>query len=112
MARFTIQLEELCVEMFLGIHAFEQEAMQRVLVSVEAEAEVAGPGSAVLFDYDHVADFIRGFAGQRMATQEELVMRIHAFVMAMEGAIAARVSSKKPDVYRDARAVGVSYAGG
>ena len=34
MTDYTIKIEDLCVEMFLGLHAFEKEKTQRVLISI------------------------------------------------------------------------------
>lgn len=111
MADFRIELEELEITMFLGLHDFERAAPQRVLVS--ARIEVTGfDGSAQdYFDYDRVADHIRSFAGQRIETQEELVMNVHRFITGLPGVTLAEVTSKKPDVYPDARSVGLVFRG-
>mgnify|MGYP006409366673 FL=1 len=111
MTRFKVLLEELEIEMYLGIHQFEKDAMQRVLVSAEIDVEVAAADGDLYFDYGRVADLIRGYAGTRVATQEELTTRIHAAIAAMESVRHARVHSKKPDVYPDCKAVGLVFEG-
>ncbi|KMK65622.1 dihydroneopterin aldolase [Puniceibacterium sp. IMCC21224] len=112
MAKFTIQLEELCIEMYLGIHDFERDTMQRVLVTVEIGVEIGDFRDGGFFDYDRIADFLRGFSGRHIDTQEELIVTTHGFILALEGVISATVCSKKPDVYPDAQSVGVCYSGG
>lgn len=111
MTRFTVLLEELEVKMYLGIHQFEKDAMQRVLVTAEIAVEVAAVDGDLYFDYDRVADYIRGYNGCRLATQEELTTQIHSFISGMDGVIHARVHSKKPDVYPDCAAVGMIFEG-
>ncbi|SOC14409.1 dihydroneopterin aldolase [Rhodobacter maris] len=111
MAELVIRLEELEITMFLGIHDFERARPQRVLVSAEITVTGTDWTAGTFFDYDPVAAFIRSFNGTRIDTQEELVSRIHAFVRAREGVVHAAVASKKPDVYPDAKAVGVLLRG-
>jgi dihydroneopterin aldolase len=111
MPELVIRLEELEITMFLGIHDFERAAPQRVLVSTEITVTGTDWQAGRFFDYDRVADFIRAFNGARIDTQEELVSRIHGFVHSLPGVTHAAVSSKKPDVYPDARAVGVVLRG-
>ncbi|PYF09984.1 dihydroneopterin aldolase [Rhodobacter viridis] len=111
MADLIIRLEELEITMFLGIHDFERARMQRVLVSAEITVTGTDWQAGRFFDYDRVAEFIRSFNGSRIDTQEELVSRIHAFVHGLEGVAHAAISSKKPDVYPDAKAVGVVLRG-
>lgn len=111
MAELMIRLEELEITMYLGIHDFERARPQRVLVSAEITVTGTDWAAGRFFDYDRVAEFIRGFNGARIDTQEELVSRIHAFVRAQEGVTHAAIASKKPDVYPDAKAVGVVLRG-
>lgn len=108
---FKITLEDLEIKMFLGFHDFERAAPQRVLVSAEIEVSGTDWRAGAFFDYDRVVEHIRSFAGTRIDTQEELVSRIHGFILALDGVSSAAVSSKKPDVYPDARSVGVTYRG-
>jgi len=111
MADLSIRLEELEITMFLGIHDFERARMQRVLISAEITVTGTDWQAGKFFDYDRVAEFVRAFNGARIDTQEELVSRIHAFVHSLEGVVSAEIASKKPDVYPDAKAVGVVLRG-
>lgn len=110
MSNFTIKIEDICIEMFLGLHDFEKEKTQRVFVSIELEVTGVDVAQGQFFDYDHVVDFVRSFNQQRIETQEELVETIHANAMA-RGCRAARVYSRKPDVYPDCASVGVIFHG-
>lgn len=112
MATFRILLEELEINMYLGIHQFEQDRMQRVLVSCDISIEAAVTDGDPAFDYDRVAEFIRGFKGKRVATQEELTTAIHAFIGGFAAVTGASVHSRKPDVYADCKSVGVIFSGG
>lgn len=111
MSRFTIHLEELEITMFLGLHDHERAAPQRVIVSARIEVEGFEWREGRYFDYDRVAEHIRSYAGSRIDTQEELVSRIHGFISGLEGVTSAEVHSCKPDIYPDARAVGVIFRG-
>ncbi|MBJ3763490.1 dihydroneopterin aldolase [Maribius pontilimi] len=111
MKSFKVVLEELEINMYLGIHQFEKDAMQRVLVSAEIDIEVDAVDGDLYFDYDAVADHIRSFNGERVATQEELTSAIHGFISGFDTVRHARVHSKKPDVYGDCKAVGIVFQG-
>lgn len=111
MADYTILLEELEISMFLGLHAFERERPQRVLLSARVEVGGTDWAAGQFFDYDRLADHIRSFSGQRIDTQEELAARIHQFICAQPGVQRAEVATKKPDIYPDAKAVGVVFRG-
>lgn len=111
MSDLVIRLEELEITMFLGIHEFERARPQRVLVSTEITVTGTDWAAGRFFDYDRVAEYIRTFNGTRIDTQEELVSRIHTFIHTLEGVGHAQVASKKPDVYPDAKAVGVVLRG-
>ena len=110
MPDFTVILEDQEVTMFLGIHAFEKAAPQRVLIRAEIAVTSGTTDKADMFDYDRVVAYIRGFSMTAIETQEELVTRIHAFILSL-GARSATVWSRKPDVYPDCLSIGIRYAG-
>lgn len=109
MAEFLIELSEQQVGIVIGLHAHEQRAAQRVLITVQVLTEDVTGRASDFVDYDAIAAHIRGYAGSRVETQEDLVLAIHAFVTALPGVRAARVSSKKPDIFPDCAWVGLSY---
>lgn len=97
--------------MFLGIHQFEKDAQQRVLISATIKVDGVDGSESDMFDYDAVVAFIRTFGGTRIDTQEELIQKIHANILLNSSVTWARVSSRKPDVYPDVESIGVSFEG-
>jgi len=92
----------------IGIHDFEKDAPQTVVVNVDlllAPAEKAhGDRIANVLNYDTVHDGIATLAKSRhFNLQETLVDAIIDLCVAQPGVIEARVSTEKPDVYKDCR---------
>ncbi len=107
MAEYAIILEDLAVQMRLGIHPYEA-APQRVLVSVRLTVDYPDPPAAdaieQVLDYDGIRDGIQALAsGGGFALQETLVERVAALCLADARVREVRVRSMKPDVYPDAR---------
>jgi dihydroneopterin aldolase len=106
-------LTDYAVRIRIGVHDFEKQAEQRVLINVDLYVPLAlsTPKSDALsevLDYD----FIRRSIQERVARghielQETLVDDIVALMLAHPMVMAARVSTAKPDVYPDCAAVGV-----
>jgi dihydroneopterin aldolase len=99
----------------IGFHDFEIGVPQRLLVSIELwidppEAPANDdPGRA--WDYDVVVQAVRDLAtARRYNLQETLVHAIFDRIASLHGISALKVSSVKPDVYPDARGVGVEIA--
>jgi dihydroneopterin aldolase len=95
----------------IGIHDFEKQAMQRVIVNVDLYLDPDGKverdhiGETV--DYDFVRREIVGLAeSSHFNLQETFCERILAICLARPGVVAARVSSEKLDVYPDCESVG------
>ena len=101
------------VQAQIGIHDFEKIAPQRVLIDVDLYVSLEGSTPKddridEVVDYD----FIRAVIHERVARghiglQETLCDDILTRLMQHTGVLAARVSSRKPDVYPDCEAVGV-----
>ena len=101
------------VQAQIGIHDFEKTAPQRVLIDVDLYVSLEGSTPKddridEVVDYD----FIRAVIHERVARghiglQETLCDDILTRLMQHTGVLAARVSSRKPDVYPDCEAVGV-----
>ncbi|HWI75706.1 MAG TPA: dihydroneopterin aldolase [Sphingomicrobium sp.] len=110
-----ILLDSLEVMADIGFHEFEIGVPQRLLVTVEvwlgdhqAPAE-DDPGGA--WDYDHVRHQVLEIAGaRRYNLQETLAEAVYLRLAAMCGVKALRVTTSKPDIYRDAKGVGVEIA--
>ncbi len=107
-----ILIDRLEVTADIGFHDYEIGTPQRLLISVElwiAESRPPpgdDPGQA--WDYDFVVQQVRELATERRYNlQETLLHAIFDRLGAAHGISALRVTSIKPDVYPDARGVGV-----
>jgi dihydroneopterin aldolase len=110
-----ILLDSLEVMADIGFHDFEVGAPQRLLVTVEVWLEnadaPAGDDPAFAWDYDYVRNQVIELAGDRRYNlQETLADAIYMRLAAMRGVKALRVTTSKPDIYRDAEGVGVEFA--
>jgi dihydroneopterin aldolase len=103
-----IFLRDFRLKVSIGIHDFEKEGPQTVVVNIDlvlAPAEKAhNDRIANVLNYDVVHDGIVALAGSRhFNLQETLVDAILELCLAQPGVIEARVSTEKPDVYKDCR---------
>jgi dihydroneopterin aldolase len=110
-----IFLDSLEVMADIGFHDFEVGAPQRLLVSVEIWLDHIPPADcddpAFAWDYDFLREQVQELAtARRYNLQETLAHAIYDRVAALRGVRALRVVTSKPDVYREARAVGVELA--
>ena len=110
-----IVLDDFCLAADIGFHDFEVGKPQRLLVTVEIWLEELDPPADdrpdAAWDYDLLRSEILRIAGERRYNlQETLVHAIYARLAAMRGVKALRVKSSKPDIYKDAQAVGVEIA--
>jgi dihydroneopterin aldolase len=106
-------LSDYAVRINIGVHDFEKQGEQRVVINVDlyvplAQSTPQADQLAEVLDYD----FIRRTIMQRVSRghihlQETLVDDILALMLAHPQVRAARVSTAKPDVYPDCAAVGV-----
>jgi len=107
-----IFLDSLEVMADIGFHEFEIGTPQRLLVTVEIWLDHIPPADcddpALAWDYDYLREQIEEMAtARRYNLQESLVHALYDRFAAMRGVKALRVVTAKPDVYREARAVGV-----
>lgn len=110
-----IFLDSLEVMADIGFHDFEVGVPQRLLVSVEIWLDHIPPADcddpAFAWDYDFLREQVQKLANaRRYNLQESLAHAIYDRVAALRGVRALRVVTSKPDVYREARAVGVELA--
>lgn len=110
-----IHLDSLEVMADIGFHDFEVGTPQRLLISVEVWlSDVARPAddhAANAWNYDHLRLEIERIASaRRYNLQETLVAEIYDWIAARSGVKALRVASSKPDVYPNAKGVGVEIA--
>ena len=110
-----ILLDELEVQADIGFHDYEIGRPQRLLVTVEIWLEdVAAPDDddpSHAWDYDYLRTEVRALAAQRRYNlQETLAHAIYRRFAALRGVKAIRVATAKPDIYAEARGVGVEIA--
>ncbi|HET7709161.1 MAG TPA: dihydroneopterin aldolase [Sphingomicrobium sp.] len=107
-----ILLDSLEVQADIGFHDFEIGTPQRLLVTVEIWLDHVPPADcddpAAAWDYDLLrAQIVDLASARRYNLQESLAHAIYDRVASMRGVAALRVSTSKPDVYPNARGVGV-----
>jgi dihydroneopterin aldolase len=110
-----ILLDSLEVMADIGFHDFEIGKPQRLLVTVELWLEELDPPDdedhQSAWNYDYLrTEVIRMATERRYNLQETLVHAIFQRVAAYRGVKALRVKSVKPDIYQDAKGVGVEIA--
>jgi dihydroneopterin aldolase len=103
-----IFIRDFHLQVSIGIHDFEKDGPQTVVVNVDlllnAEETAHNDRIANVLNYDVVHDGIAALAKSRhFNLQETLVDAILELCLAQPGVIEARVSTEKPDVYRDCR---------
>lgn len=107
-----ILLEDFELPLDIGFHEFEIGNPQRFLVTIEVWLDETSFADADHADRAWNYDFLRSgvvelVQGRRFNLQETLAREIYDMVAARKGVTALRVSTRKPDVYPDCRAVGV-----
>ncbi len=110
-------LRNYTVNVNIGVHEFEKQGEQRVLINVDLYIPLAmstpqADDLAEVVDYD----FIRSSVSARISRghihlQETLCDDLLALMLAHPRVKAARVSTAKPDVYPDCEAVGCEVFG-
>jgi dihydroneopterin aldolase len=110
-SRRRIFFRDLELQVSIGIHDFEQNGPQRVVINIDLEldggdAEI-GDDIANVLDYDRVRERIATLIdGRHFNLQETLCHDIVASLSDLPGVDRIRVSTEKPDVYPDCDAVG------
>lgn len=107
-----ILLDALEVQADIGFHEFEIGTPQRLLITVEIWLEDVAPPAdddpSGAWDYDYLRTEVQALAtAQRYNLQETLAHAIYQRFAAMRGVKALRVATTKPDIYDEARGVGV-----
>lgn len=107
-------LENLQVMASIGIHDFEKQAPQALLITVELffQAKVHTDDISQTVDYDFLRESTRRLAAaQHFELQETLAIQVLQACLA-QPVLGARVYVRKPDVYPDCDSVGVVVAQG
>ena len=108
-------LDALEVQTDIGFHQYEVGRPQRLLVTVEIWLEDVSPPDeddpSSAWDYDYLRTEVQALAAaRRYNLQETLAHAIYNRFGAMRGVKALRVATAKPDIYPDARGVGIEIA--
>ncbi|MGL6044345.1 MAG: dihydroneopterin aldolase [Sandaracinobacteroides sp.] len=107
-----IVLEDLTIDADIGFHDFEVGTPQRLQATIRVKLDLAHWPQADTREASWNYDFIRTgihdlVRSRRFNLQETLAQKIFDMVAANPGVVGLTVWLKKPDVYPDARAIGV-----
>ncbi len=106
-------LRGITVQAHIGIHDFELKSSQRIVIDVDLYVSFEGTAPKddridEVVDYDFVRAVVHGrIAKGHINLQETLCDDILTHLLEHTGVMAARVSTRKPDVYPDCESVGV-----
>ena len=110
-----ILLDSLEIMTDIGFHDFEIGTPQRLLITIELWLDELEPPQdddhESAWNYDYLrTEVVRIAQERRYNLQETLVHAIFQRVAAYRGVKGLRVKSMKPDIYPDAKGVGVEIA--
>jgi dihydroneopterin aldolase len=110
-----ILLDSLEVLADIGFHDFEVGTPQRLLVTIELWLDnfdpPAGDDAVYAWNYDYLKqEVVRIAQERRYNLQETFVHELFQRIAAYRGVKALRIKSVKPDVYEDAKGVGVEIS--
>ena len=110
-----VLLDSLEVQADIGFHDYEVGRPQRLLVTVEIWLEDVAPPDdddpSAAWDYDYLRTEVQALAAaRRYNLQETLAHAIFRRDAAMRGVKALRDVTAKPDIYTEARGVGVEVS--
>lgn len=110
-----ILLDSLEVMADIGFHEFEVGKPQRLLISIELWLDDFNPPLADdpvhAWNYDYLKNEVVRLAQERRYNlQESLIHDLFQRIAAYRGVKALRIKSVKPDIYPDAKGVGVEIA--
>lgn len=97
----------------MGIHDFERQSAQRLIICIDVFVPLVDTTPKAdrieeVVDYDFMRDTAAQLAQQgHIDLQETLCDQIMDAMLAHPQVVAARVSTRKPDVYPDCAGVGV-----
>lgn len=108
-------LEDLELMVDIGFHDFEVGTPQRLLATVHVRLDLAHWPQAdtreASWNYDFIRTGVKALVdGRRFNLQETLAQEIFDMIAAKPGVVGLSVNLRKPDVYADARAVGVTLS--
>ncbi len=108
-----IFLRSLTRKVSIGIHDFERAAPQTIIFDIDLYVPLAATSPRrdqleEVVDYDFVRSEVSQLVARgHIALQETLCDQLLDALLSHPQVVAARVSTRKPDVYEDCEAVGV-----
>lgn len=107
-----ILLEDLELDADIGFHDFEVGTPQRLLATVRVRLDLEHWPKAdtreASWNYDFIRTHIKELvASRRFNLQETLAQQLFELIAAKPGVIGLSIWLRKPDVYPDARAIGI-----
>ena len=109
---FLYQLNGVRLDVEIGIHSYERGRKQRVLIDV---ATVVSAGKwlgqdsiKTVVDYDYLLDAIAKLQDRRFDLQETLCGEILDAALIPDAVLAAAVTTRKVEAYKDADSVGLT----
>jgi 7,8-dihydroneopterin aldolase/epimerase/oxygenase len=111
MAEASILLQGFEVNASIGVHDFEKNGPQRILIDIELHlASAARPDNdeiGAVLNYDFLRDKTKALLGLRhYELQETLAHDIASFCLENPQVAAVTVHTRKPDVYPDCQSIG------
>lgn len=106
---YCVYLKDFELLSSIGIHDFEKEARQRILINVAlmVETDIVTEDIDSVVDYDFLRLEIQKLvSNSHINLQENLCAEIIDICMAKPQILGVKVRSEKPDVYDDAAGVG------
>ena len=107
-----ILLEDFCIDADIGFFDFEVGRPQRLIIDVEISINMAhwpkADTQTQAWDYNFIRDGIKALvANRRFNLQETLAGEIFDMIAARPGVQSVTIMLRKPDIYPDAKAVGI-----
>lgn len=110
---WQIRLEDFEAIVRIGVHDFERTGPQRLIFTVRLELDYAFAGDSddlsSVVDYDFVrSEILKRTAEGHIETQEKLISDLADAYLANSRVVKVEIFSRKPDVYPEPGAIGVS----
>ncbi len=109
----TIELSNLQLNLFIGVHEHERQELQKILVSVSVRVHESEEADNIenTLDYDQVYDFLKQLeTSDHFDLQETVCRKILKYVLDMNAVEYVKVSTKKTDIFEDADFVGITMS--
>lgn len=109
---FVYRLDGVVVEVEIGIHDHERGRRQRVRIDVVTVVSAKGWDGTdrieTVVDYDYLFNAIRELNDRKFDLQETLCGAVLDAALTPDAVLAAAVTTRKMDVYKEAESVGLT----